>query len=436
MFLTRRFYIAITAVIIIMIAAYFLSPLFVAGKVLWWLLVAAVVIDFAALFHRRAITASRQMSDRFSCGDDNEVRIHLLNAYPFPVSTTTIDEVPHIFQRRDIRFLLPLRAGEGKTIVYRLCPKSRGVYGFGRIRVFARSPLGLLERRFTLGEPADVKVYPSYLMLRQYQILAMSNNLTELGIKRIRRAGNNTDFEQIREYVTGDDYRTINWKATARRLSLMVNVYQEEKSQQVINIIDKGRVMQQAFDGMTLLDRAINASLILSYVSINKEDKAGIITFEKDFDTFVAPDKGPKQMPLILESLYAQTTTYGESDYSALLVNMSRLVTRRSLIVLYTNFLNHAALMRQLPYLTQLNKRHRLLVVFFDDKQLQQFAAEKPKRVSDYYSHVIAAKVDNEKRHIVSTLMQHGIYALLTPPEGLTVNVVNRYLEMKARSLF
>ena len=121
-------------------------------------------------------------------------------------------------------------------------------------------------------------------MLRQYELLAISNRLTDLGIKRIRRVGHNTEFEQIKEYVKGDDYRTINWKASARRHQLMVNVYQDERSQQIFNVIDKGRVMQQAFRGMTLLDYAINASLVLSYVAMHKEDKAGIVTFNEKFD--------------------------------------------------------------------------------------------------------------------------------------------------------
>ena len=120
-------------------------------------------------------------------------------------------------------------------------------------------------------------------MLRHYELLAVSDNLTEMGIKRIRRVGHHTEFEQIKEYVKGDDYRTINWKASARRHELMVNVYQDERSQQIYNVIDKGRVMQQAFRGMTLLDYAINASLVLSYVAMRREDRAGLVTFDGPF---------------------------------------------------------------------------------------------------------------------------------------------------------
>ena len=436
MYLTKRFYIVLAVAVILCAAGFWLPVCLTSGIVLVVVLALATVADTVALYYRKGIDASREMSDRFSCGDENEVRVNLLNNYAFPVKVDVVDEIPVEFQRRDIDFKAQLSRGGTKTILYTLTPKTRGEYNFGRIRVFVKTPLALAERRISRSESTDVKVYPSYLQLRHYQLLAMSDNLTEQGIKRIRRPGNNTDFEHIREYVTGDDYRTINWKATARRNQLMVNVYQQEKSQQVYCVIDKGRVMQQAFDGMTLLDRAINASLILSYVSIQKEDKAGIITFEKDFDSFVAAERGAKQMPAILENLYKQQSTFGESDYSALLVNLRRLVTKRSLIILYTNFLNHSAMLRQLPYLRQIVKTHCVLVVFFEDREMKYLAEKSVRTDSDYYTKMLATRIEYEKRYVVSTLMQNGIYALLTPPESLTVNVVNRYLEMKARHLF
>lgn len=203
----------------------------------------------------------------------------------------------------------------------------RGVYGFGLIRVFATTMLGLVQRRYSCGTPTDVKVYPSYLQLRQYELLAISNRLRDMGIKRIRRAGNNTEFEQIKDYVAGDEFRTINWKASARRHQLMVNVYQAERSQQVMSLIDKGRVMQRSFRGMTLLDYAINASLVLSYVAIHREDRAGLIAFNERMDTLLPPSNRPSQMERIQESLYAVHTDFGETDYSALVEGVEKHLT-------------------------------------------------------------------------------------------------------------
>lgn len=429
--------------------------MFLVGRLLLLLFVVAVLTDAILLWvHIRSqkagenqepgasnqqLLAFRQLPDRFSNGDENVVRIRVENNYRFPIRVEVVDEIPFVFQRRDVSFEAYIPQAEAKTIRYSLRPTHRGVYGFGRVRVFVASPIGLLRRRFTCCEAHDVKVYPSFLMLHQYELLAISNNLTEMGIKRIRRVGHHTDFEQIKDYVTGDDFRTINWKASARRSKLMVNVYQDERSQQIYNVIDKGRVMQQAFRGMTLLDYSINASLVLSYVAMYKEDRAGLATFSNDFDTFVPASRRPGHMQMLLETLYAQQTEFGETDYSALVANLNKHVTKRSLVVLYTNFTGLVSMQRQLPYLQQLNKRHRLLVVFFEDEELKEYISihhaplTTHRSTESYYRQVMADRFVYEQRLIVSTLRQHGILSLLTTPQNLSVDVINRYLEMKSR---
>ena len=412
-------------------SGYVLAPFFVIGQWTLFVLFLVVSADVYSLYRIRGIQAFRQCADRFSNGDENEVSIRVESSYTYPVSLEVIDEIPIVFQKRDVDFRTKLQANEGKTITYRLRPTRRGVYSFGYVRVFVTGRIGLVSRRYTCAEPLDIKVYPSYLMLHQYELLAMSDNLTELGIKRVRRVGHHTEFEQIKEYVKGDDYRTINWKASARRHELMVNVYQDERSQQIYNVIDKGRVMQQAFRGMTLLDYAINASLVLSYVAMRKEDKAGLVTF----DTFVPASRQPGYMQTLLENLYSQQTTFGETDFSALCVHLNKHVGKRSLLVLYTNFSSIGSMNRQLSYLKQLNHRHRLLAVFFEDADLKEYIAQPAKDTEGYYRHVIAEKFAYEKRLIVSTLKQHGIYSLLTTPENLSIDVINKYLEMKARQL-
>ena len=445
MYISRRFYITLSVVVLVLASGYLWSPMFTVGRVLLLLFVVAAVADIILLWRtyvntqRSTINAFRQLSDRFSNGDENDVRIRVESSYPFPVRVEVMDEIPFIFQRRDICFRAKIEKMEATTIKYSLRPTKRGVYGFGQIRVFTASPIGLVQRRFTCGEAKDVKVYPSFLMLHQYELLAISNNLTEMGIKRIRRVGHHTDFEQIKDYVAGDDFRTINWKASARRSKLMVNVYQDERSQQIISVIDKGRVMQQAFQGMTLLDYSINAALVLSYVAMYKEDRAGLATFSSDFDTFVSASRRPGHLQVLMEALYAQQTEFGETDYSALVANLNKHVTKRSLIVLYTNFTGQVSLQRQLPYFQQLNQRHRLLVVFFEDVELKEYLAthhsphSHRRSTEDYYRQVMADRFVYEQRLIVSTLRQHGILSLLTTPDNLSVDVINRYLEMKQR---
>lgn len=435
MFLTKRFYLIFVILTLLMGMGYVYGLLFMAAKVLLGVFALFVMADGVLLYHRNGIDAWRQCAERFSNGDANEVRIKLESSYPFAVILTIIDEAPAVFQRRDIVYSAILIAKGQGTVSYRLTPVQRGVYTFGHIRCFVRTALGLVERRYTCGEAQEVKVYPSYLMLNRYELLALSNNLTEMGIKRIRRVGNNTEFEQVKDYVQGDDYRKINWKVSARRHQLMVNAYRDERSQQIFSVIDKGRVMQQSFRGMTLLDYSINAALVLSYVAMHRDDKAGLITFADKLDTFIAPSRHMAQMQHLQEGLYAQETTFGETDFSNLCANVHKLVSKRSLLVVYTNFSGMTALNRQLAYLKLLSQWHRVLVVFFEDIEINDYIHSPKTSTEDYYQHVIAEKFANEKRLIVSTLRQHGILSLLTTPDSLSVDVINKYLEMKQRQI-
>ncbi|MGG6545055.1 UNVERIFIED_CONTAM: DUF58 domain-containing protein [Prevotella sp. 15_C9] len=435
MFLSRRFYILLVALTPIIGLGYVFPSLFVVGKWLLCCLVFAVAMDIVLLYHKKAIKAVRHCSDRFSNGDSNPVDLEVKSSYPFKIRVAVIDEAPVVFQRRDVQYHFDVPAYSEEKLTYRLRPVRRGVYDFGNMHIFVRTMLGLLERRYTANVSKEVKVYPSFLMLNRYELAAMSENLMEMGIKRIRRVGNATEFEQIKDYVKGDDYRTINWKSTARCRTLMVNVYQDERSQQVYSVIDKGRVMQQAFNGMTLLDYSINASLVLSYVAIHREDKAGLITFSDDLDTSLAPSRRPGQMQHILDALYNQRTNFSETDFSNLCVNVNKQISKRSLLVLYTNFSGMSALQRQLSYLKMLSRRHRLLVVFFEDSELNDFINSDKRTTEDYYQHVIAEKFAYEKRLIVTKLHQHGILSLLTRPETLSIDVINKYLELKQRQM-
>lgn len=243
------------------------------------------------------------------------------------------------------------------------------------------------------------------------------------------------EFDQIREYVIGDDYRTLNWKATARNNRLMVNQYQDEKAQPVYAVINMGRVMKMPFNGLTLLDYAINASLVLLNIALLKQDKAGLVTFNKKVHTFL-PAKGKRTaiMP-IMEALYNQKTLFEESDYEALYVRMMRQVKHRSLLVVFTNFEGKSSLRYQLPYLKRMAMQHLIVVIFFKNTELEELANQKPETPEDIFTNTMSAQLLFEKRRIVKELQLNGIHAVLTDPQETTVNTLNKYLEMKARGL-
>jgi uncharacterized protein (DUF58 family) len=419
---------------VLFVASYFYPGLFRIALVVILLLVLSLLVDGLLLFGKtRGISANREMEDRFSIGDPNPVTIHFENHYMFPARISVIDELPFQFQERKWVRRLQVPGNSRGELRYELLPLTRGEYGFGDINVFVHGPLRLVKRRFIFPAERIVKVYPSYIQMRRYQLLAATNKLQEAGVKKIRRIGHSLEFEQIKDYVRGDDYRTINWKATARKDSLMVNNYTDERSQQIYCIINKGRVMKMPFEGMTLLDYAVNASLVLANVALVKQDRAGLISFEKEIDTFISADRKSTQMNLLMEHLYRQKTEFLESDFEKLYSLIRNRVTNRSLLVLFTNFESLEGLQRAMPALKKIAHYHLLLVVFFENTELNSLVNRRADTLEEVYIRTIAEKFAFEKRQMVKELHKNGIPSILTTPANLTVNTVNKYLELKRR---
>ncbi|UKJ08168.1 DUF58 domain-containing protein [Solitalea lacus] len=436
LYLSNSFFSALVICGLLFVISFFLPGIYGPAKLLFLTFALLSLIDFLFLFRQQTgFFARREMADKLSNGSDNDIFLYLENHYPFRVRVRIIDEIPNQFQKRDLLFKESFKSGSAKTIRYQLRPVKRGEYEFGALNVFVTGQLGLIRRRYRFEQGKIVPVYPSFIQMRKYELIAISNRLPELGIKRIRRIGHSSEFEQIKAYVAGDDTRTINWKATARRSSLMVNNYQDEKSQQVYCIIDKGRVMQMPFEGLSLLDHAINASLVLANSAMIKGDKAGVITFSHKISNILKADNKPVHLQHLLELLYNQRTQFKESDYEKLFTTIRLNISQRSLLVLFTNFESLAAMRRQLPYLQQLSKNHLVLTVFFENTEMDELLKSTPQITEDIYLKTIAEKFTYDKKLIVKELNQHGIQTLLTPPSKLTVNTLNRYLEFKARGM-
>jgi uncharacterized protein (DUF58 family) len=386
-------------------------------------------------FAKTGIEASRITPEKLSNGDENPIRLEIKNYFTFPVWIKIIDEIPFQFQVRNFEINKKIKASSEDILSYNLRPTQRGEYHFGNLNIYVSSPLRLISKRFIFDSGQMVPTYPSYIQLRKYDLMAFSNNLHQYGLKKIRKIGHTMEFEQIKEYVQGDDIRTLNWKATAKKNALMVNQFQDEKSQSVYMLIDKGRVMKMPFNGLSLLDYAINSTLVLSNIILKKQDKAGMLSFSKKVENRVIAERRSSQMQKILESLYNIKTDFFESDYSRLYVDIKKNITHRSLIILYTNFETLNNLHRQLPYLKGIAKNHLLVVVFFNNTELNQFIDKKTDTIQEVYDKVIAEKFSFEKRLIVNELKKYGIYTVLTQPENLTLDTINKYLEIKARGI-
>ena len=435
-FFTARLYALLVCAAALFVTGYFFQVVFFAARIFSFSIILLLMTDILMLFvPRRTMTGRRRAPERLSNGDENIINILLENGYPFDVKLVIVDEIPFQFQKRDFNILSGIHSSEKKTIAYSVRPVKRGEYSFGALNVFASNVIGFVKRRFRFSIDETVPVYPSIIQMKKYELLAVSNRLTDAGIKKIRRLGHTMEFDHIRRYVSGDDYRTINWKATARRTDIMVNQYEDEKAQPVYGIIDMSRIMKMPFEGMSLVDYAVNSSLVLSTIALYKQDRFGLIAYADSVPLVLPADRKRSQMQKVLESLYRLSTGFKEADYELLYSVISRKINQRSLIFLFTNFETLSSFRRNAEFFRRVGRKHTLVVVFFKNTELENVIKSRPATTEEIYVKTIAEKFDFDKRQIVRELGTNSCIALLTSPNELTADAVNKYMEIKARGM-
>ena len=410
-----------------------LFPIAIAGLIVTLVLLFLDV--FILYLSGKNVRAKRKVSPTLSLGDEYEVSIRIENNLALPINIQVIDEAPYQLQLRDLIMYTSADPGEVVIVTYKIFPTERGKFQFGDIVLFAQTALRQVQRKIVIPSEKMIAVYPSVLQMKKYELKVFNKlNLSE-GIKKVRRLGHSTDYEQIKNYVVGDDYRRINWKATSRKSELMVNQYEDEKAQQVYSIIDKSRSMRMPFNNMTLLDYAINSSLVISNIALRKSDRAGVLTFSDKLGSRLPAERNAVQLKKILDLLYRQQTKFNEANFELLYTGIRSLIKGRSLLLLYTNFESYYAMERALPLLRRINQQHLLVVIFFENTELEAAGAEEAKTLKEIYRQTIIKKLAHEKSIIVQELKRHAIQAILTTPENLSVDTINKYLELKSRGL-
>lgn len=375
----------------------------------------------------------RKVGERLNLGDDNKVLLSIKNNSNQPINFSMIEGFPIEMQERAKTYYGTLLGGSTKEFEYIFSPKKRGKHSFGKPLVTMRSIFFMVNRKVEVPIEQEVRVYPSVEQMKKYELLVFQQRKLDAGIKKIRRLGNNSEFEQIKNYVQGDEIKKINWKATSRRNELMVNQYQEEKSQNIYCIIDKSRNMQVDFEGLTMLDYAINSTLVFTNIALKKDDKAGLITYSDKIGTVLPAEKQSGQLKRIQDVLYNQQTKFGEANFELLFQTVRRTVKSRSMLLLFTNFDSPFAMRRAIPMLRRLNRKHLLVVVFFENSDLQELAFKPSNTIKEVYQSVVAEKMVSVKSKIARELQQNGIQTILTHPKDLSVNSINKYLELKAK---
>ena len=435
-YLRDRFFWFFGTLVVVFALGFWLNFIFFIAQVAFIAGIVLCIVDILILFsNKMRFRIRRRLPRVLSLGDTTKVDIELQNRNPIKLDIELIDELPHQLQIRDFSRQLSLNAGEEITLNYTIRPLERGGYEFGKIILFLSSFIGMIERRFTKDLSVELPVYPSIIQMKQFELRAFDRVTQQGGVKQIRRIGHSYEFDQIKNYVRGDDYRSINWKATSRRNQLMVNQYEDERAQQVYCIIDKSRVMRMPFNGLSLMDYAINTTLVMSNISLKKHDKAGLFTFSDKVGSVLKADSKAIQMEKILQALYKEKERKGEANYELLYYFSRKLISGRSLLMLFTNFESMYALDRVLPILRRINAFHLLVVVFFENAEIRDFSNESATTLEGIYQQTMARKFLAEKMAMVQKLKQYGIQAILSTPEELSLNSVNKYLELKARGL-
>ena len=469
MFLKKRFFIILFAIATISALGVMVDALYGIALVLLCLLVVASAIDIALLMLLR-IDGERDIASKLDLGEENVYSVSFKIIKGWIKSAYAIDEIPTELKKME-GDRLPLSNKEKSSFNCKtsIMPSCRGYFLLGRSLVYV-SCLGLFERRIILQpEGQEVDVYPAFSRLREKDEQVRSRQTISTGNHKRQLPANKTEFRDIREYVAGDDIRTINWKATARTGHTMVNEYEDERSQHVINVIDCGTAMQRTFNSLSLQDHAINASLLVSYSALEREsDCVGVCSYGPKGISFLPPRAGKPQFNSIMQQLYALDTEYGESDIEQLCLVIDRNVKRRSLIFLYTEIPTISVLERQLQFFKRISSRNCLVIVNCLDRELEGMAErekykvenrlaqlDEPKRRTGFslmslrikgiveskigrthsqcVESTLAKEMVNQKQLIADTLQQNGIYCLSIHPESLSFGILSKYIELKAK---
>ena len=431
LYLSDRLFFALGLCAFLFFASYQLEALYTVAVIIGVITAVSTLIDIIVLFGKQHITAERKTALVYSLNEENPVKVTLHSKSQFLLHTKVVDEVPHQFNMRDFSAKVLLGPGTNETLKYNLRPQLRGEYGFGNIHVFISTKIGLAVKKESTEAAVNIAVYPSVPHMLRQELIAMQHPSFVEGGNKNRKMGRSYEFDQIKVYQPGDDTRSINWKASSTMNQVMVNYYEDERSQQIYSIVDKSRVMKMPFNGLTLVDYAINSTLALSNIILKKQDKAGLILFSQKTDGQLKADKGPRQLKKIMYALYKEKYDYSEADFETLYLSIRTTIPNRSLLFLYTNFDSMYALERCLPALRLINQRHLLVVIFFENSELKAYSEEPSKDILDIYRRSLAKKAVLEKNQIHRELIKHGIQSIRCTPEQLSVSSINKYLELK-----
>ena len=403
------------------------------------------IIDACTVpFRTHNFKANRQTKRVVSLSKRHDITLRIENLSSKPITAKIRDDV-HPDLSPDPVWFEPdvLQSGTAEIFEYQIYPKVRGSFKLNSVYFACMSRFGYWNRFFSIPCETELHVYPDLQQITQYELLARTDRLYQLGVRKIRKVGLDNDFERLRDYQLDDNYKQISWNATARRNKLTVKDFQAQRNQRIVFLIDCGRMMTNTAKGLTLLDHSFNAMLMLAYVALRQGDSVGLLCFADKPLFYVPPKSGQGQMNRLLHVCYDTFPEHIESRYDEAFYYLSAQCRKRSLVVLITNVNDEVNAITIQKQLTNLVGKHLPLGILLRDRQMfaavhdyeSQAGETNPKRDSKFWSAAAAAQILNWRKHVIDELALKGTLTLDTFPDELTAPLINKYLEIKARQL-
>ncbi|QTL98315.1 DUF58 domain-containing protein [Iocasia frigidifontis] len=430
--ISRRFVYLLLIGLILLIAAVFINNSFTVFLIYNVLCIILLIIDYYISPGVSCLAVERCGKEKLSLFEEEVISFQLYNKSPYKLSLELKDEVPEFhFQVEDYLMTGMISPGEKKKFNYQVVPTKRGAFTFKNLHLKYKGRLNLCTKVFQLKLNREYKVYPNMKNLHKYSLKMANNRLLKQGWRSLRMCGNGSSFESLREYVTGDDYKKINWKATGRANKPILNQYEPEKNQHVYMFIDIGRPMSYTVRGHRKLDLVVNTALVLSDVINQSGDQSAVLLFNTGIDSIVMPGKGVEHRKKIMETLYHIDYTNYTSNYQEAFCYFKKKERHRSIIFLFTDFETESEAENILQLLPLVSKNNLLIIILIKNESRELVANQNIGNLEDLFTKGVALELLNERKRIIKLLNRKGIFCLECPAEKLEYTTINKYIEVK-----
>ena len=420
---------------VFLVAGVWFPRLSLAGLVANAVLALVAITDLYRMVRPEQIEILRETSDVLSVGAANPIVLRVLSRAPRAITIEIIDEPPVPSRSEGLPFEATLVPQRELVATYHLYPQRLGANQFRNVYFRYRSPLDLWSRNVTRPLVDDVRIYPDMSTVRRFDLLAKRNRLAEMGLKLWRLRGKEGEFERLREYRREDEMRHIDWSATAKHQKLISREYTTERNQNIVILLDCGRSMLNETDGISHLDRGLNAAIILSYIALGQGDNVSLIAFSNRIERYVGPVRGKTAIQGLIQKTYDLEPRHEASDYGLACEDLLRRQKKRALVLLITYALDDQHLDAIARYLRTLISSHLFLCVLVKDLPLVGLAGRVPETDVEAYQVAAAAEMLGRQERRLLAVRAAGIHATEVVPNELAAEVINQYLDVKARHL-